>query len=126
MAREVVKPTLKVSYQVMRAIENNGRMINGFYCYSDGWSDQRIADEHSVDLAVVKYRRKELFGELSRNTDQPDTKIRAEFDNIREEFAKLKALIVQQQKIIQNEFLNDYPRPKRPKKNGKIEHPSFL
>lgn len=60
-------------YMVLKMIEANGSLHQGYWSYSDGWSDDRIAREANVDIASVRRRRQQVFGEMRRGSTHSET-----------------------------------------------------
>lgn len=56
--------TAAQSFNVMKMIEANGKKKGSIWIYNPGWSDERIAIETGTSATSVKYRRREVFGNL--------------------------------------------------------------
>ena len=49
-------------YKLLKLIEANGEKRDGFWVYSQGWTDERIAAESGIEIATVRRRRQQVFG----------------------------------------------------------------
>lgn len=81
------------AFEVLKAIEDNGKKDGDLFVYNTGWDDQRIAALAGVHVQSVAYRRKEAFGELRRGSARSDgrfTKLEIQAQSFRVEVADLK------------------------------------
>lgn len=77
MTKEYNRLTVAKQFQVLKLIEANGERDAEFFRYADGWSDERIASDVGVPLQSVKYRRREVFGDIrpTRYASAPSPRI---------------------------------------------------
>ena len=60
-------------FKVLKMIEANGSLHDGYWAYNDGWSDDRVARETSVEIATIRRRRQQVFGEMRRGSPHSET-----------------------------------------------------